>query len=64
MEESQLGSIIISYDNKSMISMMKNLVFHNKTKHISIKYHFLQVVSNKEIEFKYYKVEEQLADIL
>jgi hypothetical protein len=55
---------MILCDNKLMISMMKNLIFHSNTKHVSIKYHFLQVISNKEIEFGYCKVKEQLEDIL
>ena len=51
-------------DNKSVIAMAKNPVFHNISKHIAIKHHFLREVSaNKEIELKYCKTEEPLADI-
>ena len=34
--------IPIICDNPSAISMSKNPVFHSKTKHIPIKYHFLR----------------------
>ena len=29
-------------DNKSAVEMVKNPVFHSRTKHIKIKYHFLR----------------------
>jgi hypothetical protein len=64
MEESQQGSTMILCDKKLIIFMIKNLIFYSKTKHVSIKYHFLQVISNKEIKFEYCKVKEQLEDIL
>ena len=57
------ASSILS-DNKSTIAMAKNSVFRNRTKYIAIKHHFLREVStNKEIELKYCKTEEPLADI-
>jgi hypothetical protein len=34
--------IPIHYDNTSAISVSKSMVFHSKTKHIPIKYHFLR----------------------
>lgn len=34
----QLTSLF--FDNKSAITILKNLVFHGRTKHIDIKYHF------------------------
>ena len=43
--------------------MAKNAVYHNKTKHIMIKYHFLrETTANKEIKLNYCKTEEQVAD--
>ena len=51
-------------DSKSAIAMAKNPVFHSRTKHIAIKYHFLrEAEANKEIELEYCRTEEQLADI-
>ncbi|KAI5323418.1 hypothetical protein L3X38_032490 [Prunus dulcis] len=44
--------------------MAKNPVFHSRTKHIAIRHHFLREVSkNKEVELKYCKTDEQIADI-
>ena len=33
------GPIKILYDNKSAIALIKNLMFHRRNKHISIKLH-------------------------
>ena len=44
--------------------MAKNLVFHSRTKHISIKYQFIrEAEEDKEIQLKHCKTEEQLLDI-
>lgn len=52
-------------DNLSTISITKNLVFHNCTKHIDIKYHFIRdYVAKREIQIKFCTTSEQLVDIL
>nr|KYP71434.1 Copia protein [Cajanus cajan] len=44
--------------------MTKNLVHHNRTKHIAIKYHFIrEAETTREIKMEYCKTEEQVADI-
>ncbi|PON60182.1 hypothetical protein PanWU01x14_155070 [Parasponia andersonii] len=64
MGEPQNEATEIYCDSKSVIAMAKNFVFHSKTKHIGIKYHFIRKAeANKEIELKHCKTEEQLADI-
>ena len=56
--------IPIYCDNTSAISISKNLVMHSKTKHIPIKYHFLQEqVAEKNIRVEYVGTKEQVADI-
>ena len=56
--------IIIYYANTSTVGMSKNLFFHSKTKHISIKYHVLrEKVVEKEIRLKYINTKEQIAHI-
>jgi hypothetical protein len=48
-------------DNQSVIQMTKNLVFHKKTKHIDIQYHFVRdLVQQGVIEIMYCRTEEQL----
>ena len=43
--------IVIHEDKQSTICMTKNQLFHGRTKHISIKYHFIQeLVADKVIE--------------
>ena len=43
-------------DNKSAITLSKNLVHHNHTKHIDTRYHFIQqCVEEKRIEVAYVK---------
>jgi hypothetical protein len=56
--------IPIHYDNTSAISVSKNHVFHSKTKHIPIKYHFLrEEVTNQIVQVHYISTTEQIVDI-
>ena len=62
--EKQTESTPIFCDNKSAIAISKNPIFHGRTKHIDIKYHFIhEAQSNGEIELQYCKTEDQVADI-
>ena len=55
----------ILYDNKSCIKMTKNLVFHDKSNHIEVRYHFIRnMVQKGEVKFKYVPTEEQVEDVL
>jgi hypothetical protein len=50
--------------NTSAISVSKNPVFHSKTKHIPIKYHFLiKKVTNQVVKVHYIPTTEQIVDI-
>ena len=52
-------------DNTSAIELLKNPVFHQRSKHIDVKYHFVRdLVTNKEISIKYIVSDQQAADIL
>ncbi|TYH18023.1 hypothetical protein ES288_A05G236600v1 [Gossypium darwinii] len=52
-------------DNKETITMTKNPTFHNRTKHVDIRYHFIRdLVANGEITLEYYSTQDQLADVL
>ena len=51
-------------DNKSAIAIAKNPVSHERSKHISIKCHFIREAQKKgEIQLHYCQTGEQLADI-
>jgi hypothetical protein len=56
--------IPIYCDNTSAISILKNPVMHSKTKHSSIKYHFLQEkAAENNIRVEYVGTKEQVANI-
>ena len=62
--EKQKEATILFRDNKSSISIAKNPVCHERTKHIAIKYHFIRdAIEEGEIQLQYCKTQEQLADI-
>ncbi|KAL5731634.1 hypothetical protein ACHQM5_004343 [Ranunculus cassubicifolius] len=64
MGERQIGATKLLCDNKSAIAMAKNPVFHNRTRHIAIKHHFLREKSEAgKIELVYCNTDEQVADI-
>jgi hypothetical protein len=51
--------ISIFYDNSSAIKISKNSMLHSKTKHISIKFHFLrEKVNEKEVRLEYVSTKE------
>ena len=61
----ELGPTVIHCDNQSCIKLTENLVFHERTKHISIKYHFIRDwVQKGVVKLEYISTDEQVADIL
>ena len=51
-------------DNQSSIQMTKNPVFHKKTKHIDIQYHFVwDLVQQGVIEIMHCRTKDQVTDI-
>ena len=55
---------IILCDNKSAVAMVKNPVFHEKTKHIKIKFHAIREAEwEEEVQLMHYDANDQLADI-
>jgi hypothetical protein len=64
LEVKYTASIPIHCDNTSAISVSKNHVFHSKTKHIPIKYHFLRdQVTNSVVYVHYIPSKDQIVDI-
>nr|XP_020155963.1 uncharacterized mitochondrial protein AtMg00810-like [Aegilops tauschii subsp. strangulata] len=50
-------------DNKSAISLAKNPVFHDRSKHIEIRYHFIrECVEQGRVFIDYVRTSDQLAD--
>jgi hypothetical protein len=57
--------ITLYIDNQSAIAIAKNPEFHDRTKHIEVRHHFLcQQVDSNAIILKYISTNEQLADVL
>ncbi|CAD6268395.1 unnamed protein product [Miscanthus lutarioriparius] len=57
-------AVTLFVDNNSAIALMKNPVFHGRSKHIDIKYHFIRECREGQIIVKRVCTEEQKADAL
>ncbi len=56
--------IVIYCDNISSILLANNLVYHARTKHIEVHYHFIrEKILAKEIDLIHVSTEDQVADI-
>ncbi len=56
--------IVIYCDNINNILLANNLVYHARTKHIKVHYHFIrEKVIAKEIDLIHVSTEDQVADI-
>ena len=52
-------------DNQSYINLTENPMFHDKSKHIEIKYHYIQdMVQRGVVKLQYLPTEEQVVDVL
>jgi hypothetical protein len=56
---------VILCDNHSCIKMTENLVFHDRSKHIEIRYHFIRdMVQRGALKLQYISTDEQVDDVL
>ena len=63
-EEVTYHVLTIYCDNTSKINISMNTMMHEKTKHISIKYHYLrEKVQEKQVRLEYVKSKEKIVDI-
>ena len=61
----QLDATCIHCDNQSCVKFSENPVFHDKSKHIEIKYHYIRdMVQRGAVKLLYVATEEQIADVL
>ncbi|TFY51243.1 hypothetical protein EVG20_g11092 [Dentipellis fragilis] len=57
--------MILHCDNQASISMSKDHIYHARTKHVDIKYHFIREhVTRKSIRLEYAPTAENVADIM
>ena len=55
----------IFVDNQSVIALAKNLDFHDQSKHINTRYHFIrECMANKDVRMTFIRSQEQITDIL
>ena len=61
----QIEPTVICEDNQSTICIAQNPQYHNRTKHIDIKYHYVrEKVLDTTIELRYCPTRDMIADIL
>jgi hypothetical protein len=61
----KLEMTVVHRDNKICIKLTKNPVFHDRSKHIDMRYHYIRdLVQRKTIKLQYIAMSEQVADIL
>jgi hypothetical protein len=65
LKGNKVGAFELKIDNQSAIALSKNPVFHDRSKHIELRYHFIrECVEHNRVKIQYIGTSEQLADIL
>jgi hypothetical protein len=60
----EMRETVIRCDNQSCIKMTENPVFHDKSKHIEIRYHYIRdMVQRGALKLQYINTDEQVADV-
>ena len=63
--ELEEGGTLLLLDDQSAIKLAKNPVFHKRSKHIAIKYHFMRdKLENKEFNFEFVRTLSMAANQL
>jgi hypothetical protein len=63
--DSVVSKPVLRVDNKSAISLIKNPVHHDRSKHIDTRFHLIREYANSgQIEVRFIRTEDQLGDIL
>jgi hypothetical protein len=53
---------VILCDNQSCINIMENHVFHDKSKHIGIRYYFIRhMMQRRVVKLQYVSIDEQVS---
>ena len=56
--------LVTEYKNKSVIALAKNLIFHEKSKHIDTRYYFIcETIKENKVNLISVKTQDQLVDI-
>eukprot|EP00253_Pinus_taeda_P003146 PITA_03146 len=63
--DQELRPTVIHCDNQSYIKLTDNPMFHDRSKHIDIRYHFIRdYVQKGVVKLEYISIDEQVADVL
>jgi uncharacterized beta-barrel protein YwiB (DUF1934 family) len=61
----EMRETLILSDNQSCIKMTENHVFHIRSNHIEIRYHYIcDMVQRGALKLQYISTDEQVADVL
>nr|GEZ10830.1 retrovirus-related Pol polyprotein from transposon TNT 1-94 [Tanacetum cinerariifolium] len=61
----ELNTVAVNCDNQGTIHLSRNHVFHERTKHINVRYHFIgEVLEAKTVKFLKVSSEHNVADAL
>jgi len=59
------GPVVVNADNQGSIALSKNPVFHDRSKHIDIQYHYArELIRNGRIMLNYVPTADMLAGLL
>ena len=62
---SQLQPTLIKCDSQGALALVKNPVYHSRTKHIDIRHHFVRKkYTDGTVNFEYCPTSDMIADIL
>ena len=62
--DTSLQPIVIHYDNQSYIKISENPVFHDRQKHMEMRYHYLcDMVQRRDISLLYISTDEKIVDV-
>jgi hypothetical protein len=65
LKDSEVRVSVLRVDNKSIISLVKNPVHYDRSKHIDVRYHLIREYEQTcQIAMDFIRTEEQLGDIL
>jgi hypothetical protein len=65
LKDSEVRVSVLRVDNKSIISLVKNPVHYDRSKHIDVRYHLIREYEQTcQIAVDFIRTEEQLGDIL
>ena len=64
MTDCERDTIILHVDNKGAIALSKNPVYHQRSKHIDIKFHFIRSeMEDKIVDLTYVPSNQNIADL-